>query len=60
MATHNCEKCPIRAKHDKAPRSLVGRFWRWYINFCLGWKKYYNSLNDEQKRELKEKYLLKK
>ncbi len=25
------------AKHDARPNSLVGRFWRWHINFCPGW-----------------------
>jgi hypothetical protein len=60
MAKHNCENCPIRAKYDKAPKSLIGRFWRWHINFCPGWKGYINSLDDENKQILKEKYQLKK
>ncbi len=56
---HNCESCPIRAKHDKAPKSLIGRFWRWHINFCPGWKKYFSSLAEEKKNELRVKYRLK-
>lgn len=24
----------MRAKYEKSPRSLAGRFWRWHINFC--------------------------
>ncbi len=60
MAQHNCENCPIRAKYDRAPKSLIGRFWRWHINFCPGWKGYINSLDEETKKMLKEKYRLKK
>jgi len=60
MATHNCENCPIRAKYDKNPKSLIGRFWRWHINFCHGWKKYMKSLSEEQKQTLQDKYQLKK
>jgi hypothetical protein len=58
-ATHNSENCPIRATYDNAPRSLMGRFWRWHINFCPGWKKYFASLDDEQKAALRQKYSLK-
>ena len=60
MAEHKCAECPIRAKHDRKPHSLIGRFWRWHIPFCPGWKKYYASLEDEQREELKWKYNLKK
>jgi hypothetical protein len=60
MAKHNCEDCPVRAKYDKAPKSLLGRFWRWHINFCPGWKGYVKSLDDENRQILKEKYRLKK
>jgi hypothetical protein len=60
MSKHNCENCYIRAKYDKNPKSLIGRFWRWHINFCPGWKGYMKSLNEEQKQILREKYQLKK
>ena len=60
MAEHQCAECPIRAKHDRKPQSFIGWFWRWHINFCPGWKKYYTSLEDEQRNELKLKYNLKK
>lgn len=60
MAEHNCENCSIRAKYDKAPKSFIGRFWRWHINFCPGWKGYINSLDEEKKEALKNKYQLKK
>jgi len=59
MKNHECETCKIRARYDANPKSLIGRFWRWHINFCPGWKKYMNSLNDEQKQALREMYNLK-
>ena len=46
----------MRAKHDADPTSLVGRFWRWHINFCPGWKAYFNSLPDSGKEEIRKKY----
>ena len=29
-----CENCKFRAHYDKNPKSALGRFWRWHINFC--------------------------
>jgi len=60
MKEHHCENCPIRAKYDKAPKSLIGRFWRWHINFCPGWRRYISSLEDEKRMLLVEKYQLTK
>ena len=60
MSKHNCENCPIRKKYDTAPKSFIGRFWRWHINFCSGWKGYMKSLDEEKRQELVEKYRLKK
>ena len=60
ITKHNCEDCLLRAKCDTKPKSLIGRFWRWHINFCPGWKKYMNSLSEEQKQVLRDKYDLKK
>jgi len=60
MEQHNCENCSIRARYDKALKSLLGRFWRWHINFCPGWKGYIRSLDDDEKQALKDKYQLKK
>ncbi|MCC8020260.1 MAG: hypothetical protein LIO85_10885 [Rikenellaceae bacterium] len=57
---HNCEKCPVRARYDRNPRSLVGRFWRWHIDFCPGWKRYFSSLDEGKRKELTAKYGLKK
>lgn len=59
MAQHNCAKCPIRAKYDKKPKSLIGRFWRWHINYCPGWKGYMKSLDTDQAALLRDKYQLK-
>lgn len=54
----SCENCAIRARYDNNPKSLIGRFWRWHINFCPGWKKYFNSLDETQKTDLSAKYHL--
>lgn len=59
MANSNCEHCKLRAKYDKSPTSLIGRFWRWHIGFCPGWKSYMASLPGDTKLELKQKYSLK-
>lgn len=60
MAEQNCENCGFRAKYDNKPKSFLGRLWRWHINWCPGWKKYMNSLPDDKKARLTEKYNLKK
>ena len=53
---HQCEHCKLRANYDKKPNSLMGRFWRWHINFCPGWKSYFTSQDEEKKTELRAKY----
>lgn len=53
-----CENCAIRAKYDNNPKSLIGRFWRWHISFCPGWKKYFNSLDETRKQDITVKYNL--
>lgn len=58
--TYHCEQCPMRGKYDQNPKSLVGRFWRWHINFCPGWKEYFNSLSTEKQNELTTKYGLRR
>ncbi len=57
---HQCENCKLRANYDKNPNSLLGRFWRWHINFCPGWKAHFNSLSDSEKDQLRKKYQFKK
>ncbi len=56
MAKHNCPQCPMRQKYDRDPQALISRFWRWHINFCPGWKGYFNSLSEEEKLAIREKY----
>lgn len=57
MATnYKCESCAMRAKYEKSPKSFIGQFWRWHINFCPGWKAYFTQLPDEEKASLREKY----
>jgi hypothetical protein len=60
MPELKCANCGLRARYDKNPRSLLGRFWRWHINFCPGWKGYFTSLSPEEKAALAEKYHFKK
>ncbi len=51
-----CEKCKLRARYDKNPRSLLGRIWKWHIGWCPGWKSYINSLPEDKRLEMAEKY----
>jgi hypothetical protein len=60
MAEGHCANCGFRARHDKNPQSLLGRLWRWHINFCPGWKGYFTSLPPEEKNRLAEQYKFKK
>ncbi|MBR6105866.1 MAG: hypothetical protein IKP81_12520 [Paludibacteraceae bacterium] len=62
MATNTkpCANCKLRARYDKNPKSLIGRFWRWHIGFCPGWKGYMASLDEEERKAVCEKYNLKK
>ena len=39
---HVCENCKFRAHYDQKPNSALGRFWRWHINFCPGWRSYFS------------------
>ena len=60
MAKHNCENCSLRARHDKNPKSFIGRMWRWHANWCPGWKRYITSLPDEDRNRISRKYNMKK
>jgi hypothetical protein len=57
---HDCETCAFRAKYDNNPKSLLGRLWRWHAGWCPGWKSYITSLSGEQRKELANRYQLKK
>ncbi|MFC2125062.1 hypothetical protein ACFLU5_09645 [Bacteroidota bacterium] len=52
MADIKCETCAMRAKYDNNPKSFIGRFWKWHIKFCPGWKAYLQSVSDEKRLEL--------
>lgn len=56
MKDYKCVSCPMRAKYDYDNKSFIGRFWRWHINFCPGWKAYFNSLTPEEQEKLRIKY----
>ena len=58
MAESNCADCTLRAKYDEKPKSFAGRFWRWHINWCPGWKGYMKSLDGAERAELKQQYHL--
>ena len=60
MAKHNCENCNLRARYDQNPKSLIGRLWRWHINWCPGWKRYITSLPDEDRNRISRTYNMKK
>jgi len=55
-----CSQCPLRAKYDERPKSFAGRFWRWHIKFCPGWKKFMASLDDTERKAVVETYGLRK
>jgi len=56
MAEPKCENCKLREKYDTRPKSFLGRFWKWHISFCPGWKAYIRSVSDEKREELFKKY----
>ena len=58
MSDKGCANCPMRAKYDEAPKSFAGRFWRFHINFCPGWKKYFAGLPREEQATLARRYNL--
>lgn len=60
MAKHNCETCAFRAKYDNNPKSLLGRIWRWHAGWCPGWRGYMQSLDEEKRIALAEKYNMQK
>ena len=56
MAGSNCERCLMRARYDRNPKSILGRLWRWHTGWCPGWKRYTRSLSAEERRRLAERY----
>lgn len=53
-----CANCKLRARYDKNPQSFLGRFWRWHIGFCPGWKGYMKTISEEEREAYKAKYNL--
>jgi hypothetical protein len=60
MAEHGCPTCFLRAKYDQAPKSMLGRLWRWHIGWCPGWKSYVESLSEEERLAIEQQYGLAK
>ncbi|MBN2403696.1 MAG: hypothetical protein JXN64_15065 [Spirochaetes bacterium] len=58
MPEIKCAQCSFRAKYDNNPKSLLGRLWRWHINWCPGWKSYLKSLSNKDRAALQKKYKL--
>lgn len=58
MSEHKCESCSLRARYDARPTSWLGRFWRWHIRFCPGWRRYVSSLPDDARRKLEQRYTI--
>lgn len=56
MKEPNCPNCPMRARYDKNPRSLTGRFWKWHISWCPGWKAYLRWLPEKEREAVFQKY----
>ena len=60
MDEQKCENCAFRAKYDNNPKSLLGRLWRWHINWCPGWKSYIRAIPDKDRIRILKKYNFKK
>lgn len=48
MSPYTCASCKFRSYYEKNPKSLLGKIWRWHINWCPGWKKFELSLPEEE------------
>jgi len=42
----------MRKRYENNPRSWLGRFWRWHIRWCPGWKSHKKSLSEEDRAAL--------
>jgi hypothetical protein len=58
--TYPCSTCRLRAHYDRDPKSVLGRLWRWHINFCPGFRAYFTHQDDAAKALIREKYDFKK
>ena len=39
-----CEKCGLRKRAERKPKSLLAILWRWHTRWCPGWKAYQAEL----------------
>lgn len=60
MAINGCADCQLRGKYDNNPKSFAGRFWKWHIKYCPGWKNYIKSLDKEEQDKVRAQYKLSK
>jgi len=51
-----CARCKFRAHYDRNPESLLGRLWRWHINFCPGFKIFFTNQDEDTQEDLRVKY----
>ena len=51
-----CDRCVLKGRYDKNPRSILSRIWKWHIGWCPGWKAYVKSLPEEERKAVEEKY----
>jgi hypothetical protein len=56
--TASCANCPMRARYDRNPKTLLGRLWKWHIGWCPGWKSYLASLPEDERKKVMERYKL--
>ncbi|MBN2159683.1 MAG: hypothetical protein JW807_09825 [Spirochaetes bacterium] len=55
-ATAKCAECPMKARYDRDPRSIISRIWKWHIKWCPGWKSYLASLPEDERKKVIEQY----
>jgi hypothetical protein len=51
-----CQTCIFRKKYDHNPHSILARLWKWHTGWWPGWKSYLNSLPDERRKKILQKY----
>ncbi len=51
-----CAECPMRARYDRDPKSLLSRLWKWHTKWCPGWKSYLASLPEDERKKVIEHY----
>jgi hypothetical protein len=54
--TIQCAACPMRARYDSNPKSLLSRLWKWHTSWCPGWRSYLASLQPDERKRVMERY----